>query len=301
LAGHADGVTRNLLVGLLLGVSATTIWGVYAVISRAAILEGFQPLDIVALRYAAAAAALAPFAWKARRAIAAVGWRRLVVLAIAGGVPNSLFYAAAVVWAPASHAGTIPPIVVAIVGTLIAIPILREAPTRGRIAALAVMAAGVALMGLDGLLGEFPGAWKGDLLLVCAGVTWSFFTILLRAWQVPAIPAVAAVTILSAALLPLWAPFRLHILLQMPFQSIAFQAVAQGVVVGAFSVFLYAKAAEKLGATKAAALPVLGPVVAVLSAALVLGEPLGPVTVLGVGLAVGGMLAAVLFTGRRQL
>jgi drug/metabolite transporter (DMT)-like permease len=300
-ARHAAGVTRTLLVGLLLGVSATTIWGVYAVVSRAAILEGFQPLDIVALRYAAAAAALAPFAWRARAAIAAVGWRRLVVLALAGGIPNSLFYAAAVVWAPASHAGTIPPITVAIVGTLIAIPILREAPTRGRIAALAVMAAGVGLMGLDGFTGDFPGAWKGDLLLVCAGITWSFFTILLRAWQVPAIPAVAAVTILSAALLPLWAPFRLHVLLAMPWQSILFQAVAQGVVVGAFSVFLYAKAAEKLGATKAAALPVLGPVVAVLSASLLLGEPLGPPVLAGLLLAVGGMLAAVLFTGRRQL
>ena len=294
-------MTRNLLVGLLLGVSATTIWGVYAVISRAAILEGFQPLDIVALRYAAAAAVLAPFAWRERRAIAEVGALRLVVLAIVGGVPNSLFYAAAVVYAPASHAGTIPPITVAIVGTLIAIPILREVPTRGRIAALAVMAAGVALMGVDGFIGDFPGAWRGDLLLVCAGITWSFFTILLRAWQVPAIPAVAAVTILSAVLLPVWAPFRLPILLEMPWQSILFQAVAQGVVVGALSVFLYAKAAEKLGATKAAALPVLGPVIAVVSAALMLGEPLGAVTVTGVALAVGGMLAAVLFTGRRQL
>jgi drug/metabolite transporter (DMT)-like permease len=66
-------------------------------------------------------------------------------------------------------------------------------------------------------------------------------------------------------------------------------------------VFLYAKAAEKLGATKAAALPVLGPVIAVVSAALILGEPLGLVTLGGVALAVGGMLAAVLFTGRRQL
>lgn len=298
---HDGVVTRNLLVGLLLGVSATTIWGVYAVISRAAILEGFQPVDIVALRYTAAAAALAPFAWRERRAIAAVGWRRLLVLAIVGGVPNSLFYAAAVVYAPASHAGTIPPITVAIVGTLIAIPLLREAPTPGRMLALAVMTVGVALIGLDGFTGDFPGAWRGDILLICAGVTWSFFTILLRAWQVPAIPAVAAVTTLSLVLLPIWLPFRLHVLLEMPWQSIAFQAVAQGVVVGALSVFLYAKAAEKLGATKAAALPVLGPVIAVVSAALILGEPLGIATLGGVGLAVGGMLAAVLFTGRRQL
>jgi hypothetical protein len=130
-----------------------------------------QPLDIVALRHTAAAVALALFAWKARCAIAAVGRKRLVVLAIAGGVPNSLFDGAAVVWAPANHAGTIPPITVAIVGTLIAIPILREVTTKGRIVALVVMAAGVGLMGLDGVMDEFPGAWTGDPLLVCAGIT----------------------------------------------------------------------------------------------------------------------------------
>jgi hypothetical protein len=88
-ASHAGRVNPNLLVGLLLGVCATAIWGVHAVISRAAILEGFQPLDILALRHTAAAVALAPFAWKARRAIAAVGRKRLVVLAIAGGVPTA--------------------------------------------------------------------------------------------------------------------------------------------------------------------------------------------------------------------
>jgi hypothetical protein len=95
----------------------------------------------------------------------------------AGGVgdrrrgADSLFDAAAVVWAPANHAGTIPPITVAIVGTLIAIPILREVTTKGRIVALVVMAAGVGLMGLDGVMDEFPGAWTGDPLLVCAGIT----------------------------------------------------------------------------------------------------------------------------------
>jgi hypothetical protein len=87
----------------------------------------------------------------------------------------------------------------------------------------------------------------------------------------------------------------------MPWRFIAFQAVAQGVVVGAFFVFPDAKAAEKLCAIEAAARPVRGPVIAATSAVLILGEPLGLATVLAVGFAVGGMPAAALFTGRRQL
>jgi uncharacterized protein (DUF2062 family) len=105
----------------------------------------------------------------------------------------------------------------------------------------------------------------------------------------------------SVTPLPIRAPFRLPLLLEVPWRFIAFQAVAQGVVVGAFFVFPDAKAAEKLCATEATAPPVRGPVIAATSAVLIRGEPLGLVTVLGVGFAVGGMPADVLFAGWRQL
>ena len=60
------------------------------------------------------------------------------------------------------------------------------------------------------------------------------------------------------------------------------------------------RAAELLGATRTACLTALVPVVAVLLSVLVLAEPLGLAKLAGVTLAVGGMLAAVVFTGRRS-
>jgi drug/metabolite transporter (DMT)-like permease len=162
------------------------------------------------------------------------------------------------------------------------------------------MAGGVLMIGWDGVAGAHPGAWRGDLLLVAAGGTWAIFTLLLRRWQVPAIPATAAVTIISAIIvLPLWLPWRAEALVALPTRAILFHLVMQGLVLGALAMFLYARAVELLGATRAATLGVMVPVIALLLAALMLGEPVSLLQVLGAACAVGGMLAAVLFTGRR--
>jgi drug/metabolite transporter (DMT)-like permease len=56
---------------------------------------------------------------------------------------------------------------------------------------------------------------------------------------------------------------------------------------------------ELLGATRAATLSIMVPVTALLLAALLLHEPISLLQGLGASLAVGGMLAAVLFTGRK--
>jgi drug/metabolite transporter (DMT)-like permease len=206
----------------------------------------------------------------------------------------------ALVYAPASHGGTIAPMSVPIFGALLAIPVLHEWPSRGRALALSVMAAGVLMIGWDGVAGAHPGAWRGDLLLLGAGASWAVFTLMLRRWQVPAIPATAAVTMVSAvAVLPLWLPWRAAAVAALPASSILLHLATQGLVLGALAMFLYARAVELLGATRAATLAIMVPVTALLLAAVLLHEPISWLQGMGASLAVGGMLAAVLFTGRK--
>jgi drug/metabolite transporter (DMT)-like permease len=291
----------KILLGLALGVGASVIWGGHAVVARPALAgQGFHPLDLAAFRYAPAALLLAPLAWRARAALARIGWRRVLLLALFGGVPNLMLFLTALVYAPAAHGGTIAPMTVPIAGALLAIPLLREWPSRGRALALSVMAAGVLMIGWDGVAGAHPGAWRGDLLLLGAGATWAVFTLLLRRWQVPAIPATAAVTLVSAAVvLPAWLPWRAAEVAQLPTASILLHLATQGLVLGALAMFLYARAVELLGATRAATLSIMVPVTALLLAALLLHEPISLLQGMGASLAVGGMLAAVLFTGRK--
>lgn len=291
----------KILLGLTLGVAASLIWGGHAVVARPALAgQGFHPLDLAAFRYGPAALVLAPLAWAARATLLRLGLRRVVTLALFGGAPNLLLFLWALVYAPASHGGTIAPMTVPIAGALLAIPMIGERPTRGRGMALGVMAAGVLMIGWDGVAGAHPGAWRGDILLVLGGATWAVFTLLLRRWQVPAIPATAAVTLVSAlAVVPVWLPLRGAEVLALPPGAVLLHLAMQGIVLGALAMFLYARAVELLGPTRAATLSIMVPVTALLLAALVLHEPISLLQGMGATLAVGGMLAAVLFTGRK--
>ncbi len=293
----------KILLGLAVGIACSIIWGGHAVVARPALAgQGFHPLDLAAFRYAPAALLLAPWAWAARDALARIGWKRLFVLSFFGGAPNLLLFVCALLFAPASHGGTIAPMVMPVAGALLAIPMIGEWPSRGRALALTVMGAGVLMIGWDGVAGNHPGAWRGDILLVLAGTTWSIFTLLLRRWQVPAIPATAAVTIISAILvLPVWLPWRAAEMAQIPTGPLVVQLVAQGIALGALAMFLYARAVELLGPTRAATLSIMVPVTALLLAAFLLGEPISLLQGLGATLAAAGMLAAVLFTGRKAV
>lgn len=293
--------TRNLTIGLAFGLAATLAWGGQAVIMRSGTTSGFTPLDLAVLRYIAASLVLAPFAWRARAVLARIGLAKLLALVATGGAGNALLFGWGLVHAPASHGGTIAPITAAVMGAVIAIKLLGEWPTRGRVLALAAMSAGVLLIGWDGIAGAHPGAWRGDLILMAAGTGWGCFTILLRRWGVPALPGNAALCVLSAlVLLPVWLALGMGTVPDQPWQASLTQAVAQGVLTSAIATTLYARAGELLGATRAACLIILVPVIAVILSAILLAEPIGAVKLAGVALAIAGMLAAVLFTGRRR-
>lgn len=292
--------SRDISLGLAFGLAAAFAWGAQAVVARSGTVAGYTPLDLAALRYIAAGLVLAPFAWRARQALLAIGLPRLMVVAIAGGAGNALLFSWGLVHAPASHGGTIAPIMAAIMGAVLGIPLLREWPTRGRVVAIGVIVAGVALIGWDGIGGAHPGAWRGDLILLCAGTTWAAFTLLLLRWRVPALAGNAAVCCLSALMLaPVWLALGMGSVPDQPIGMTLLQMVAQGLVASALATTLYARAGELLGATRTACLTALVPVTAVLLSVLVLAEPLGAAKLAGVTLAVGGMLAAVVFTGRQ--
>lgn len=292
--------SRDISLGLAFGLAAAFAWGAQAVVARSGTVAGYTPLDLAALRYIAAGLVLAPFAWRARAALLAIGLPRLIVVAIAGGAGNALLFGWGLVHAPASHGGTIAPITAAIMGAVLGIPLLREWPTRGRVVAIGFIVAGVALIGWDGIGGAHPGAWRGDLILLCAGTTWAAFTLLLRRWRVPALAGNAAVCCLSALMLvPVWLALGMGSVPGQPIGMTLLQMVAQGLVASALATTLYARAGELLGATRTACLTALVPVMAVMLSVVVLAEPLGLAKLSGVTLAVGGMLAAVVFTGRK--
>ena len=292
--------TPRILLGLLLGATASMIWGGHGVVARLALHgQGITVLDMLFCRYVPAALLLAPFAWRERAAILALGPRKLLLLTLFGGCFNMMMFVAAMTWAPASHGGTIAPMTGPITGALAAWWLLQERPTAGRLVALAAMVTGILMIASDGT-GLQPGAWKGDLLLLGAGGTWGVFTVLLRRWRVAAIPATAAVSFTWLIfVVPPFLALRADEFFALPAPLIGWMLLAQGVILGGASMFLFARSVEILGATRAATLSVLVPATGLTAAWLVLGEPIGWLKASGALLAVTAMLVAVLFTGRR--
>lgn len=293
-------ISPKILAGLLIGLLASTIWGGHAAVARLALTgQGIHVLDLLFCRYVPAALLLLPLIWRDRAAMRNLGWRRISALFLFGGMGNLILFVGALQYAPATHGATIAPMTNPVAGALLAWWLLRERPTPGRVAALAAMLAGVLLIAWDGL-GMHPGAWRGDLMLVGAGATWAMFTILLRRWQVPAIPATAAVTLVSVPFaLPPFLYFRAEAFFALPTSLVIWMMVAQGVLLGVVSMLLFARSVEMLGATRASTLSVVVPVMGLIASALLLGETIGPVKALGATLSVSAMLVAVLFTGRR--
>jgi drug/metabolite transporter (DMT)-like permease len=294
------GPGRNVLIGLIFGVAAALTWGGQAVVARSGAVAGYSPLDLAVLRYSFAALVLLPFAWQARQVLVGIGLPKLMGLVATGGAANALLFGWGLVHAPASHGGTVAPITAAVMGAVLAVPLLGERPTRGRAIALGFIACGVLLIGYDGIGGSHPGAWRGDIILMGAGTVWGAFTVLLRRWRIPALAGNAAMCILSAlVLLPPWLLLGGGAVPHMPWESSLLQGFAQGVLSSAIATTLYARAGELMGATRTACLTTMVPVAAVLMSVLILDEPLGVAKLAGVVLAVSAMLVAVLFTGRR--
>ncbi len=291
----------KILAGLACGIGASIIWGGHAVVARLALAgQGFHPLDLAVCRYIPGALLLGHLAWGARARLREVGLIKLLVLTACGGLGNFLVFVGALLYAPASHGGTIAPMTAPVVSAFAGWLLLAEKPSSGRLAALATMLAGVLCIGWDGLASDAPDVWKGDLLLLCAGGSWGFFGALLRRWQVPAFPATAAVAVISAVLvLPLWLAGPAAHFVTLPWQSQMWMLVAQGLLLGVAAMLMFTRSVELLGPTRASTLAVVVPITALLLAAFILAEPLTALKTLGAALALAGMLGAVLLPGRR--
>jgi drug/metabolite transporter (DMT)-like permease len=265
------------------------------VLSRWSIQRTLSLWDLAALRFAAAGLLLLPVVLRHGLAGAAgLGWGRSLVLALSAGGPYTLIMFAGLALAPAGHGAVIIPGATPVVSTMLVWLWFGQRPWPARLAGLALVVAGLVLVGWPGISGAAgEGVWLGDLLFIVAGVLWGLFTVLARRWQVDPLRATAMVWTLALAYLPIYGAFAGASLLQAPRGEVVFQALYQGVGVAILALALYAWAIRELGASIASLLMPLVPVLGMLLAVPVLGEVPGPVQLVGMlAVSVGMALAA---------
>jgi drug/metabolite transporter (DMT)-like permease len=283
---------RERLVGYLAAAAIVVIWSGFIVVSRAGARGSLGPFDLVALRVGVSGLVLLPV-YLSRRL-----WkgppRQALALMLTAGIGYGVFAYSGFAFAPAAHGAVLLPGALPFSTALLAVLVLGDRVSRGRIAALALILVGIVLVGWNGFAGDVPGAWRGDILFLCASTTWALYTVLVRKWRWNAIDATATIAVLAAcAYLPVYLAWLPSKLATAPIGEIVFQGVYQGLFAVAIAGIAYTRAVEALGPITTTSITAIVPATAALAAWPILGEPLSALALGGVMLVTLGMLAGV--------
>jgi drug/metabolite transporter (DMT)-like permease len=288
---------RERRIGYACAFAVLFVWAGFLLSSRLSQQQDFTPWDVAALRYGGAFLAALPLA-------AWLGWPRLppirllaIVATAAFGFPLFAYHGFA--FAPAAHGGVMLPGTLPFLTAALSAVLLAEAWTRRRLLSLAVVACGILLLASD-TFGDHPGAWRGDLLFLAGSCCWATYTVLVRLWGVSAVTATLSAALWAAPLyLPVWWLLLPSNLAAVPAGPLAWQFVYQGVFAVLVAGFLFTRAVTAIGAPRTTTITSLVPAMAALAAWPLLGEPLGALGLVGVGLVSAGMVLGVLTPSRR--
>jgi drug/metabolite transporter (DMT)-like permease len=220
--------------------------------------------------------------------------RQYVVNAAFGGAPFVLLLFGGMVWAPASHAGVFMNGALPVAAMVVAWLWLRDRPDRWQGLGIAVILAGMALVGREALASGLPGQWRGHLLFVAAALWFSIWYVAMRAWQQSVWQSLAAMLTLNAVVyVPLWLLFLPSGLATAPAGDIALQVIVHGLFGAFIAIFGHAYAARTIGPMRQAAIMSGAPVLALASAAMFLGETPTLWGIAGALVVTAGILLAV--------
>lgn len=274
--------------GVLFAILSVMLFSSFTLASRLGLSSALQWWDLAAVRFGIGGVLMAPMLL--RHGVANVGWRDGALLALFGGLGFALVAYAGFSLAPAAHGavllhGTLP---------LSTFAILRTTSPRAALAyrpvGLCTIAVGVLLMALDSIASASPRQLLGDGLLLLASGFWSAYGVLARRLALPPTQSAALVAVASmCCFLPIYALIPNKALFSLGAHELLVQALVQGVLIGAVSIFVYTRAVATLGPATTALFTAAVPCITTLLAVPLLSETPSPAAVCGVGAVTLGM------------
>lgn len=299
--GASDRERHHNGLAILAGLTMVAITAVQFVAARFSLRSHLTPVDISSLRFAGAGLVFLPILWRTGlEKLAALGWRRAVVLALLIGFP----YPALINWglshAPAAHAAALCPASIIFFSFVLSRLLFKDAISPARLASIGTIILGLLAFILARSGGSGGGSTLfGDLLFIGSGVMFSTYAVLVRRWSIDAVAATAAVALLSCIPVPVvWGLVAGNMIPSgigaVPATEIAAQVVIQGFLAGAAAIFLYTYAVRQLGAAIASLFMPCIPVATALTGAIVLGEVPSPQQWLAIAIITAGILLPML-------
>lgn len=292
-------------LGVGCAVAVLCIWSSFILIARSSAKHTLTPFDIAFVRFLFSGMAVLPLLlWRFTRSgglisvLGGVNLRRTLQLGAIAGVGYCCLAYTAFFFAPAAHGSVLLPGSLPLWTALLAAVLLGERIQPWRAAGLALIVLGDLIVGAASLLSAFRGGdvWKGDLLFLAASLTWALYTVLCRKWRIGAIEATVAVAFSClitfvplyalGASLGLW-PSRLA---EASWRELGFQAVYQGGIAMLIAGVAYTQVVTTFGPMRTVMITALVPVISALGAVPLLGEPLTPTVLIGLGFVTLGLL-----------
>ena len=267
-------------------VLLAAIWGGSFLFLRIA-APRFGPVSLVDVRLALGALVLAPFLWRARGQLAAVGWFKIMAIGLVNTLLPFLLFAWSAERAPAGVSAIVNSMSVPF-AALAAFVMFRDQLGVRRMVGLAIGLIGVVVLASGDMDGAAigPAVAAGSVAALLYGVSANLVK---RHFAGLPPAAVAAATLAWGAVL--LAPFAAW---QWPSAHVSAQAwlssIALGVVCTGVAYAVYFRLIQRVGAPRATTVTYLVPVFGVLWAWLAIGEPLTVSMAFGGFLILGGML-----------
>src|SRR5439155_1047828 len=197
---------KPALLGVACGAGAALFWALGFVAPRHGLNLGFTPPDLLMHRFLWSGIAFLPLVLRAGVSnLCGIGWGRGLVLMVLGGPVMSLISYTGFLFVPLGHGSVIQPSSATLGGLLLAAVFLRERIPPSRVLGAVAIVGGLVVIGAESIGHIGPDGVLGDLLFVLTGFMFAVFGTLLRHWRVNAFSAATVISVLSLALLPLYA------------------------------------------------------------------------------------------------
>ncbi len=262
----------NVRTGLLAAIGVLFVWSGFIVFSRAGIVAGLTPFDLVAMRFMVAGTLTLPFAiaWWPRHLPIMV--QVLLAAAGPGAIYSSMMFTG-LGQSSAAYGGVFSNGAMPIFTMLLVLMVTRTKPGLYDLLSAAVIVAGGVMVAWRGLSAGGDNVATGITLFIAASALISIYIYAIRHWQVTPKQVLAVVNIPNAfVFLPIWWTALPSTMADADWEIVLAQLAFQGLGPGFLALIMFAMVAYHLGPTPTAAISATVPATAALLAVPVLGE-----------------------------
>jgi drug/metabolite transporter (DMT)-like permease len=285
--------SNNPILGIVAAIVVVFIWSGWLVVTKVGAESTLTIFDIAALRFGLSGLVSLPIVIYTK-AWVGLPVRHIAVLAVLAGVPYVLLSYAAFTFSPAAYGGVFMNGVLPAMTLALGWLWLKERPRRLQIAGAALVIAGASLAAVDAGTSSASGAWIGAVLFLIAALSFSVYLVLNRVWQLTAPQILFSLSVVSGLIyVPIYLLFLPSNLAQTAPSQILLQGAYQ-MLPNLVGLNLLALAVRNVGAPATAAIMSAVPSLGAILGLVLLGETLGTLTWVGIGvLSLGILLTAI--------